>query len=183
MPYRASSPQNTQKHPRFLTRLLSLFLHSHSIKITLKDYLRHYCGHQCISQFRILFFSPPPNPSTHIAFPSLHRKKMSSMTTSLEQQLAKVNGVVIPSKLLEAQRPLRAQRGRLQSDDATLDRARDKTCPICGHTDTRPTNIRSHFITCVKTNGNPTGARWDDNFNFVPRPHLVKRKQNDVDER
>ncbi|KAF6224543.1 hypothetical protein HO173_013032 [Letharia columbiana] len=106
---------------------------------------------------------------------------MPVVTDKLGQQLARVNGVVIPSKLPEGQQPLKALRTRPRSD-GKLDRARDKTCPICGHTSTRPEFIRSHFVACVKTNGNPTGARWDDNLNFMPRPDLVKRKHNDVDE-
>lgn len=105
------------------------------------------------------------------------------MTPPLEQQLAKFNGIVIPSKLLGGQQPLKARKTRPINTNAKLDPERNKTCPICGHASSKASNIRPHFIACVKTNGNPTGARWDDNFNFVPRPRLVKRKVNDSDER
>ncbi|CAD6590563.1 MAG: hypothetical protein ASARMPREDX12_004419 [Alectoria sarmentosa] len=104
------------------------------------------------------------------------------MTSSLEKRLAKVNGIVIPSKLPEGQQPLRARRTCPINTNAKLDPDRSKTCPICGYASSKASNIRPHFVACVKTNGNPTGAHWDDNFNFVPRPRLVKRKFNDSDE-
>lgn len=105
------------------------------------------------------------------------------MTSSLEKRLAKVNGIVIPSKLPEGQQPLKARKTHPINTNAKLDPDRSKTCPICGHASSKASNIRPHFVACVKANGNPTGARWDDNFSYVPRPRLVKRKLNDSDER
>ena len=103
------------------------------------------------------------------------------MALSFEQQLAQVNWVVIPSPHPAGQLPSKPRPSRLNV--ARLDNIRNKTCPICGHAATRSREIRSHFVPCVKTNGNPLGARWHDNFNFVPRPKGQKRKHTDIEER
>ena len=89
-----------------------------------------------------------------------------------ERQLTRLDGVVIPSKLPEGQESF-------EPSETPKDRARDKTCPTCGQTDTMLDNTQSHFMTCVCRNGNPTKAHLDDNPNLVPRPHLVKQKHDD----
>ena len=102
------------------------------------------------------------------------------MAPSLKQQRAKVNGVAISSKIPEGQQPSKSQRSHL--NDTTSDKDRIKTCPICGHTAKKLGKIRSHFAACVKMNGTPTGGRWDDDLTFMPRPHLAKRKHDDLED-
>ena len=92
----------------------------------------------------------------------------------IEEKLAKVSGVVIPSKLPPGKTPLKAQKTRPAKPG--LERLRIMKCPICSYTASRAREIRSHFLACVEANGNPTGARWDDTFNFVPRPYRARRK-------
>ena len=103
------------------------------------------------------------------------------MVLSFEQQLAQVNGVVIPSPHPAGQQPSKPRPSH--PTIAELDDIRTKICPICGHATTSPLEIRSHFVVCVKRNGNPTGAHWDDNFNYVPRSNQRKRKHDDIGER
>ncbi len=103
------------------------------------------------------------------------------MTAMSKQKLAEVNGVIIPSKIQAGQKPIKAPKTRPLTTG--LDSKRTNTCPICGHAATKASNIRGHFVACVKRNGNPTGARWDDNITFIPRPQLIKQKPNVIDER
>lgn len=93
-----------------------------------------------------------------------------------EEQLAKVNGVIVPSKLPEGQPPVKAIKSRLATK--SLINARNK-CSICGHIAVKAQTIRDHFVICVKRNGNPTGAHWDDEIRYLHRRRQTKRKLND----
>lgn len=97
------------------------------------------------------------------------------MAPSHQQRLAEVNGVVIPSKLPAGHQPLISPKNYPTA--IKLDNARIDTCPICGHAGKDSRSLRVHFVACVKRNGNPTGARWDDNLSFRRRAQLQKQKQ------
>ena len=99
------------------------------------------------------------------------------MALSFEQQLAQVNGVITPSKLQPGQQPLRPQRSIPHNPDLDL-----HMCPICGHTATQAIFIKAHFLGCVETNGNPTGACWDDSVNVLQSHSLEHDNANSEDE-
>lgn len=97
------------------------------------------------------------------------------MAPSHQQRLAEVSGVVIPSKLPVGHEPLITPQDH--STATKLDSVRTKTCPICGHAGRDSYNILVHFVTCVKRDGNPTGAHWDDNLSFKPARNQRTAKQ------
>lgn len=75
-------------------------------------------------------------------------------------RLAAVNGVVIPSRLKPGQPPLQI--------DSVSSEGRIYPCTVCRKKFARKLHVRSHFATCVRNNGNPTGARWDDAWTIRP---------------
>lgn len=70
------------------------------------------------------------------------------------RRLAAVSGVVIPSKVPSGQLP---QQGRWKEDERMR-----YPCSICGRKFAKKYHVQSHMAPCVKRNGNPNGARWDD---------------------
>ncbi len=72
----------------------------------------------------------------------------------MAQRLAEVNGIVIASKVPPGQTP---DKGTGKEDS----RAR-WTCSICGRHCSEKNNVKHHMPACVKKNGNPLGAHWDD---------------------
>lgn len=92
--------------------------------------------------------------------------------------LAAVNGVVIPSKLAPSEPPNRgfsntAGHSNINNsilasghtsikDDSGDAQKRKHLCPVCGTRFPKMHHVKAHFAPCVKRNGNPTGARWDD---------------------
>lgn len=82
------------------------------------------------------------------------------MTTHFQNRLAGVNGVVLPSRVLEGEglykkRPLHSNRHRGTKKSRM-------TCIICDADCRDQRGLRAHFVVCVERNGNPNGARWDD---------------------
>ena len=102
------------------------------------------------------------------------------MAPSLKQRHKKLNRAVAPAKTPEGEQPSKPQKDRLT--DTTSKKIRIKTCPICGHTDTKLATMRTHFAACVEMNGTPTGGRKDRDLIFAPRSHLAKRKFDDLDD-
>ena len=51
------------------------------------------------------------------------------------------------------------------------------SCPLCGKHFNSAGNIRSHFPTCAKRTGNPTGACWNQNINYSKRPNADQEER------
>lgn len=82
------------------------------------------------------------------------KKQRDDRQANEAQRLNAVNGKVIPSTLAPGQRP---QQGEWTEDETTV-----YPCSICGMRFKRKYNVKSHMPACVKRNGNPNGAEWDD---------------------
>ena len=80
--------------------------------------------------------------------------QQSARQRRFHESLAAVDGVITPSKLAPGEDP------KQRITDTGGDR-RFK-CPICGSLHKAFYHLQCHFISCVKTNGNPTGARCND---------------------
>ena len=82
------------------------------------------------------------------------KKQRDDRPANEAQRLNAVNGKVIPSTLGPGERP---HQGEWTEDKTTV-----YACSICGMKFKRKYNVKSHMPACVKRNGNPSGARWDD---------------------
>lgn len=80
------------------------------------------------------------------------------MTPKFERRLAAVNGVVVASKI-----PLGGELYKKKKSWTGTKKAR-MICSICGSACKDQRSLRDHFVTCVRWNGNPNGARWDDSL-------------------
>ena len=91
-------------------------------------------------------------------------KKFLPMTPEFEKRLAKVNGVVIASKIPEGGKVLKPTTQRYERYVRTTNRKTKRTriCIICGFDSRGARGLRDHFVVCVERNGNPNGVRWDD---------------------
>ena len=88
--------------------------------------------------------------------PKRVRNRDSDRQKRFRTKLDAVNGVVIPSKLLPGQAPVTIpshSQGKYPLN---------RFCPVCGGTFASIGHVRSHFVNCVKRNGNPQGLRYDD---------------------
>ena len=96
------------------------------------------------------------------ALSSEHRAKLDERYRKSEEGLAAVNGIIIPSKLSTGQ--------VLSQGDYERNEHQVHPCIICDRKFAMRHQVRSHFIACVKRNGNPTGARWNDAWNGAASP-------------
>ena len=83
--------------------------------------------------------------------------KLDERYRKTEEGLAAVNGIVIPSKLSAGQLP---NQGEYERNERQV-----HPCIICDRRFAARQKVRLHFPACVKRNGNPTGARWNDAWN------------------
>ena len=83
---------------------------------------------------------------------------ISVRSRTMHDRLAAVNGVVIPSKNPPGTKPV------IQISQAVDTDYLPYTCPICKSLYGTPAHVKSHFPACVERNGNPTGARWDNDM-------------------
>ena len=75
-----------------------------------------------------------------------------------------VSGVVLPSTLkpgLSPVKPYGLIEGQIR--DGTL--RRNKRCPLCGYCFVQNSQLKSHFLTCARRNGNPQGYYWNGTLN------------------
>lgn len=90
----------------------------------------------------------------HLAKLKRHRKT--------EECLAAVNGIVIQSKLSAGQAP---NQGDYERNERQV-----HPCIICDRRFATRDQVGLHFSACVKRNGNPNGARWNDAWNSAASP-------------
>ena len=76
-----------------------------------------------------------------------------------EASLAAVNGVIIPAPQASYEEPL-----ELPVNPFNIERQANYLCPLCGVAFIQKYEIGSHFVTCVRRNGNPNGVCWDDSL-------------------
>ena len=74
---------------------------------------------------------------------------------STEDRFAATNGIVIPSRLPAGQLPDKGRAGKENE-------RKIHPCIICGRKFEKRSHVKEHFGVCVERNGNPTGARWND---------------------
>lgn len=91
---------------------------------------------------------------------------------SEKEGLAAVNGIVIKYKLSAGQR---SSQGIYKMNQRKV-----HPCIICDRKFARRHHVRVHFPTCVKQNGNPTGAKWDDAWNGGISPAGYMSTQSSV---
>ena len=86
------------------------------------------------------------------------------MTPEFEKRLAKVNGVVIASKIPPGGKVLKPTTQRYERYVRKTSRKTKRTriCIICDYDCLSRSGLRKHFVVCVERNGNPNGVRWDD---------------------
>lgn len=78
------------------------------------------------------------------------------------QHLAAVSGVVIPSKVPQGQIP---DQGRWEDDEQKV-----YPCSICDRKFRVKAHVKVHMWPCVKRNGNPNGACWDEAWKIGTHP-------------
>ncbi|KAL9639989.1 MAG: hypothetical protein Q9164_000567 [Protoblastenia rupestris] len=101
------------------------------------------------------FINQVPHP---VLLPStVTRPFQSEERRHYYSRLAAVNGVFSPSKLNQGQSPI-----KIIPRKGTDDTIRDKKCPICGSGFARLKHVETHFLACVRKNGNPEAKKWDD---------------------
>ncbi|CAD6568604.1 MAG: hypothetical protein ASARMPREDX12_001594 [Alectoria sarmentosa] len=88
--------------------------------------------------------------------------ELKERNRNAKERLAAVNGIVIPSKLSAGQLP---SQGTFERNER-----QKNPCIICGRKFVEKRQVRAHSVTCVKRNGNPTGARWDDALKSAASP-------------
>ena len=88
--------------------------------------------------------------------PQVGLRPQSERSRVSKARLDAVNGVVIASKLAPGALPT------VHASRATSGLTLNLQCPLCGGLFGRKDHVKSHFPTCVETNGNPGGLRWDD---------------------
>ncbi len=92
----------------------------------------------------------------HISLQPTHKGGPKDQTRNniYHSSLEAYSGVVVPSKLLRGQSIVRYVPRKIQGN---------LLCAVCGGGPFAKTyHLKSHFITCVKQHGNPTGANWYD---------------------
>ena len=101
-----------------------------------------------------------PAPFTPAVPPKKNRTYVKTAAQRAERneidarRLAAVSGVVIPSQVPPGQLP---NQGRWKKDERMK-----HACSVCGRKFALKYHVQSHMSACVKRNGNPNGARWDD---------------------
>ena len=90
---------------------------------------------------------------------------------SVDQELVLLSGFVTPSKIAVGQKA----RQPTESAGSRDRQSATKTCIVCGFL-VASNSTRSHFVACVKVNGNPIGAQWW--HNFVNTPGSAERDES-----
>lgn len=82
------------------------------------------------------------------------RAKDQARKVKFNRTLKAYSGIIIPSKLLP---------GEVIIKFVSSSERGTSLCAICGGGPFwKATHVKSHFITCVKSHGNPEGANWYD---------------------
>ncbi|KAL9121717.1 MAG: hypothetical protein Q9187_001724 [Circinaria calcarea] len=88
-------------------------------------------------------------------------------------------GIPVPAKFSVPIKPMQVQ---IREGRGIIHKA---TCCICNGTFSQSYTIKSHFLSCVRLNGNPEGKSWNDHpslANYKPRPLKAERIKVEADD-